>query len=222
MAGQARAISAVAAHSVTGDVYVACHALRVREFDLDAVLQRKPALLLVDENPYVALGISNQASLLQAKGDYAAAEPLYRESLAMRRKLLGDEHWLTLNTASNLGSLLRGMGRPEETIALLAPLEPAERRTFTGGNALRLGRFLTHLGRSRGDTGEFEAAEANLTEAHAIVLDAKVARAQDRADVLTSLVELYEAWHAAEPDKGYDVKAAQWRTLLPKDPPSKP
>lgn len=24
-------------------------------------------------------------------------------------------------------------------------------------------------------------------------------------------VELYDAWHAVEPDQGYDVKAAEWR-----------
>ncbi len=26
--------------------------------------------------------------------------------------------------------------------------------------------------------------------------------------------DLYEAWHAAEPDKGYDAKAAEWRAKL--------
>jgi hypothetical protein len=25
------------------------------------------------------------------------------------------------------------------------------------------------------------------------------------------MVALYEAWHGAEPDKGYDAKAAEWR-----------
>lgn len=102
-----------------------------------------------DENPYVANNLNNLASLLQDKGDYAAAEPLFREALAIRRTLLGDEHWSTLSSASNLGGLLHAIGRPEETIALLTPLEAAQRRTFTGGNAVRLGRFLTHLGRAR-------------------------------------------------------------------------
>ena len=31
------------------------------------------------------------------------------------------------------------------------------------------------------------------------------------------LVDLYEAWHAAEPGKGYDAKATEWRAKLPKD-----
>jgi len=29
-----------------------------------------------------------------------------------------------------------------------------------------------------------------------------------------ALIELYDAWHAAEPNKGYDAKAAEWRGKL--------
>ena len=57
-------------------------------------------------------------------------------------------------------------------------------------------------------------AEANLTEAHAIVSKAKSAKERDRTDLLTGLVALYDARHAAEPDKGYDAKAAEWRAKL--------
>jgi hypothetical protein len=32
--------------------------------------------------------------------------------------------------------------------------------------------------------------------------------------VLQGLAELYDVWHAAEPDQGHDAKAAQWRTRL--------
>ncbi len=30
------------------------------------------------------------------------------------------------------------------------------------------------------------------------------------------VLSLYESWHAAEPGKGYDAKAAEWRAKLPK------
>ena len=38
------------------------------------------------------------------------------------------------------------------------------------------------------------------------------------------LVSLYESWHAAEPGKGYDAKAAEWRAKLPEldDNPEEP
>jgi hypothetical protein len=34
---------------------------------------------------------------------------------------------------------------------------------------------------------------------------------RDRTNVLSGFVELYDAWNAAEPDKGHDAKAAEWR-----------
>lgn len=188
-------------------------------------LQREALALyrehLGDENPHVATSLNNLALLLQAKGDYAAAEPLQREAVVMYRKLLGDEHPASLKLANNLGGLLLAMGRPREVIDLLAPLEPAERRVFADGNAIRLGQFLTHLGRSRAAVGEFEPAEANLIESQAIVLRAKDAAASDCAKVLTGLIDLYEAWSealgGAGDDHGRDARAAhaaEWRAKL--------
>jgi hypothetical protein len=31
------------------------------------------------------------------------------------------------------------------------------------------------------------------------------------------LINLYESWHAAEPGRGYDVLAAEWRGRLPNE-----
>ena len=33
--------------------------------------------------------------------------------------------------------------------------------------------------------------------------------------MIESLIDIYEARHAAEPGKGYDAKAAEWRAKLP-------
>jgi len=73
---------------------------------------------------------------------------------------------------------------------------------------------MTALGRACAATGEFDAAEIKLSEAHAILSRAKCATDRDRADVLSGLVQLYVAWHTAKPDKSYDSKAAEWRTRL--------
>ncbi len=40
--------------------------------------------------------------------------------------------------------------------------------------------------------------------------------AQTQASI-ERLVNLYESWHTAEPGKGYDAKAAEWRAKLPPD-----
>ncbi len=31
------------------------------------------------------------------------------------------------------------------------------------------------------------------------------------------IIDLYDAWHAADPEKGYDAKAAAWRAKLPEE-----
>ena len=32
---------------------------------------------------------------------------------------------------------------------------------------------------------------------------------------MDTLIQLYDYWHVAEPGKGYDAKAAEWRAKLP-------
>ncbi len=41
-------------------------------------------------------------------------------------------------------------------------------------------------------------------------------RAERLRQALERVVKLYEFWHAAEPDAGYEAKAAEWRTELEK------
>ncbi len=36
--------------------------------------------------------------------------------------------------------------------------------------------------------------------------------------IIQRVVDLYEAWHVAEPGQRYDVKAAEWRAKLPQSP----
>jgi tetratricopeptide (TPR) repeat protein len=44
------------------------------------------------DNPDVAAILSNLAALLEAKGDYVAAEPVYRRALAIVEKALGPDN----------------------------------------------------------------------------------------------------------------------------------
>ena len=113
-----------------------------------------------------------------------------------------------------------------EALDLIAPYEPAARKTFTGDNARRLADFLTGFGRARVGVGydaeRFALAEANLLEAHPIYLAAKD-RGQAHKDTLEcvqALVDLYTTWHAAEPGKGYDAKASEWKAKLDATTPS--
>ncbi|MEE8154465.1 MAG: hypothetical protein V3T53_05840 [Phycisphaerales bacterium] len=33
--------------------------------------------------------------------------------------------------------------------------------------------------------------------------------------VINALADPYDTWHEAEPDRGYNAKAAEWRAMLP-------
>ncbi len=165
--------------------------------------------------PNKANAIADLGDCLAKLKRYDEAESLYREALEIYRRLVGDEHADTLGEFDNLGACLLAQGRSTEAIDLMAPAEPAARRALTGGNAPRLARFLTALGRARVSARDFDAAEANLNEAQAIFTEAKGATQRDREDLSMGLVELYDARHAAAPDKGYDEMAAEWRARLP-------
>jgi tetratricopeptide (TPR) repeat protein len=48
--------------------------------------------------------------LLEARGDYTEAEPLYRRALAIDEKVLGPDHPEVANTLNNLAVLLEARG----------------------------------------------------------------------------------------------------------------
>ncbi len=66
------------------------------------------------EHPDVAQSLNNLAVLYEAQGKYAAAEPLYKRSLAIRGKALGPEHPDVAQSLENYAALLRKTGRGEE------------------------------------------------------------------------------------------------------------
>ena len=54
--------------------------------------------------------MNNLAGLLESKGDYDGAEPLYRRALEARERVLGREHPDTLASVNNLAALLYSKG----------------------------------------------------------------------------------------------------------------
>jgi tetratricopeptide (TPR) repeat protein len=54
--------------------------------------------------------MNNLGSVLQADGDYAQAELMYRQALAIREKALGPDHVVVANSLNNLASLLQAEG----------------------------------------------------------------------------------------------------------------
>ena len=101
------------------------------------------------DHPAVATGLKNLALVLTRKGQYAEAEPLYREALDLGRALGGNELRLA-NTLNSLADLLATLGRYDEAEPLCREALAIRRRKSpdhprVASALLVLGRI--HLGR---------------------------------------------------------------------------
>ena len=65
-------------------------------------------------------------------------------------------------------------------------------------------------------------AETILIELANALQEDDTASKDDKTEAIQRVVDLYEAWHAAEPDAGHDAKADEWRAKLPKAQPDDP
>jgi serine/threonine protein kinase len=114
------------------------------------------------------------------------AEPLLRECLEIRARAIPGS-WLVANSKSMLGA----------AIVAVTELDPA----LTGG---------TRAERLREAETLLLDGHADLTD-NAAVPSPAVAGGDRRREALERIVHLYDVWDKAEPGKGYDAKAAQWR-----------
>ena len=119
-------------------------------------------------------------------GDYAKAEPLYKEALEIRQKVLGREHPDTATSLNNLAELYRGMGDYAKAEPLLKEaleiyqkvLGPEHPFTATGLNNLAV------LYQDMGDYAKAEPLFKEALEIHQKVLG------PDHPDTATSLNNL--------------------------------
>jgi len=171
--------------------------------------------ILGEDHPSTLASIANLSVLLADEGKRPEAMSLLRDTIERSRRVMGEHHPTTLIFVSNLGGMLEDDGRHAEAEAMLAAAEPAIREAFNGGdNAFRVPKLLLALGRTRLATGRYALAESNLVEAQAGFARSPGPRPRDMRDCMQALVDLYRAWHRAEPGKGYDAKAAAWQEKL--------
>jgi tetratricopeptide (TPR) repeat protein len=78
---------------------------------------------LPNENELRSAAANNLANALYAQGRYGEAETMYRETLAVRQRVLGSEHPETLQTANDLAIALYAQGKYGEA-------EPMHRETL--------------------------------------------------------------------------------------------
>ena len=169
--------------------------------------------VLGDDHPDTLISISNMGFLLQRQGKLAEAEAFCSEALESRRRVLGDEHPDTLISIHNLGGLLRDLGRLEEAEALGAKAVAGARHALPTGHWYT-GVFLSQYAKTLTAMERYTDAEEQAREAHAIIEAALGSTDERTVPVIEQIVDLYDAWHEAEPDKGHGAKAAEWRAKL--------
>ncbi|MDY7109933.1 MAG: tetratricopeptide repeat protein [Planctomycetota bacterium] len=175
--------------------------------------------ILGDEHPDTLGSINNMGFLLHSQGRLAEAEPYYREALEASRRILGDEHPNTLILIHNLAGLVRDQGDLVRAEALFAESVAGARGHLPETHLVRL-LTIGALGALRTQMGQYEEAEPLLLESFTGFESTLGLEHKRTVGMARALVDLYDAWDEAEPDKGHDAKAAEWRAKLEHDQPS--
>lgn len=170
--------------------------------------------LLGDDHLDTLRSVNNVGKLLELQGRLTEAEAHYREALAGSHRAVGAIHPDTIQHTILLCRFLQVQKRFEEAIALLTDAERAVRGDSPGANPLQLARILMYVAKVRIDVGAFAEAERDLLEAHDLLISPSETSQSGLPDVLSALVGLYDAWHAADPEPGHDLQAAEWRAKL--------
>jgi tetratricopeptide (TPR) repeat protein len=166
---------------------------RLRRVEGNKQLRRAYELrreLLGDEHVDVAESLMAMGRVSQRKGDFVAAERLYHESLAMRRRLLG-EHPAVAESLQYLAVMLVEQGRFEEAEPVL--IEALDlRRKLLGNGHFDVARTLTDLGEIYFHRADYEKAGGCYREQVRILRKVFKQGNKDLAAALSDLAAVVE------------------------------
>jgi tetratricopeptide (TPR) repeat protein len=157
--------------------------------------------------------IGHLARALRFAGKLEEAESLYRLSLPKMRTVLGAEHPDLAYSLTGLGLILADTGRAAEAEPMLLEALELRRGRLPAGH-WEIAITENALGFCYASLGRYQAAESLLLPSFSRVRQALGEEHVETRDTLGHVVQLYDAWDAAEPGKGYAEKAAQWRAKL--------
>lgn len=165
-------------------------------------------------HPDTLLYKHNLAAVLLDMSKAAEAESLFREVIRDGTHALGEGHTLVLSATSFLGSVLVEQKRLAEAVELLSAAEVTARKSLKGESQRSFGMILMNLGKARSGSGQFDSAESNLLEAHAIFVKVRGPAHKDTRAGAQALADFYSAWDAAEPSVGHHAKVLDWGEKL--------
>jgi tetratricopeptide (TPR) repeat protein len=169
--------------------------------------------VLGDEHRQTLGSMHNLACSLLYQGRYPDAEELFRKTLEVRRRVLGERHPDVAETLSNLAELMERIRRWSEAEAYCREADSIWTSQLDAGHPLRQGNK-NLLGGILAGQGRFSEAEPMLLESYKALRGAGGLSPAEKNYLVGRWIRLYEDWDTAEPGKGYDAKAAEWRAKL--------
>lgn len=169
--------------------------------------------VLGDEHQSTLISMDNMGLLYQRMGRYDEAERYHREALEGKWRVLGAEHADTLTSMNNLGHLLQLVGRYAEAEPFLRQALEGRRRVLGDDHPHTL-LSLRNLAQLLIATGWFEEAKSLALQAHTLCASRFGPGHTETGKAVDLIIRLHEAWHATDPNKGHDTKAAEWRDKL--------
>lgn len=131
---------------------------------------------------HLALSMGNLGNVLRDRGDWTGAAALFREALAIRRKIWGNEHPRVASSLGQLSAVAVLQGNAEEAVQAAEQAVAILRRTMPAGHP-DVARGLTQYGSALRLAKRYEEAEAVLKEALAINV---AARGNDAPETMAS------------------------------------
>lgn len=160
-----------------------------------------------------AIALYNLARFYTKQERFEESEPHMRESAEILHRTLGDDHPHTLLATESIAQILEKMDLLDEAAAIFFDVLSARESRF-GIGVLRTAVTQRRLGCVLRKLTRFEEAEQALLEAERVTSAQESPTASEQQACYEELAALYEAWHAADPTGGYDVKAAEWEARL--------
>lgn len=165
--------------------------------------------VLGEEHPHVIQTVGKLASVLEEGQDFEAAAELYGEALELQQRAKSQDHSDIAKSMMNLARALKRIGDLQRAESLCHDVMSVS----TADNLTKMPATET-LAAIRISQRRFTDAEKLLLDNFELVEALDEAPDGGRSAAIDALVKLYEAWDAAEPDRGHDVKAVEWRAKL--------
>ncbi len=165
----------------------------------------------------VATMRSARAEALMKLNRYDEAERELRKAIEIAKGAYGEQNHAVANLVGVLAGVLSETGRAAEAEPLLRDALPVL-VAANGPTDLTTTRARVELGRSLLGLGKFAEAETELRGVELLFAGDSSVKVSRRRALLTAMVELYTAWHAAVPGAGHDARIKDLQLQLEKLP----